>query len=135
DTDTPSPSPQATLEPSSLPAKVTPGNPVNMQPTDIYPRVNGVVVPAGLALAAQGKYTDAIAKLEDERQAQANAKGPDYDNAIYFLALTYVDSGNADRALAVLNDAKSNSPQYFAALAYAEYAKADYEKALTDATS
>ncbi len=133
-TDTPSPSPRATLEPSNTPANVTPGDPINAHPTEIYPKVIGVVVPAGLAAAAQGNYKDAIDKLESERNAQANVKGPDYDTIIYFLALTYVDAGNPDRALVVLDEGKSDSPLYHAALGYAEYAKGDYDKALADSS-
>src|SRR5258708_9142038 len=129
-TDTPSPTPKAPAQPSPLPPNAPKGNPVDVQPTAIYPPVNGNIVPEALSLAAAGKYDEAIAKLESEQKGLENVKRPDYDTIIYYLALTYINAGNADRALALLDSNKTDTASYHAALAAALYAKGQYDKAL-----
>ena len=132
-TDTPSPTPKAPLQATALPLNVTKGDPYNPQPTPLYPPVNGQIVPEALALANAGNYDAAIAKLEGEQKGLENVKGPDYDTIIYYLALTYVNSGNADRALAILDSNKADSAIWHAAEGAALYAKSQFDKALPEA--
>src|SRR5258708_8641093 len=135
-TDTPSPTPRATAVPSATPGeKIPKGDISNQEPTVIYPpEAASNPVKDALALDSIHKYDEAIAKLEGERKGLENVKGKAYDAIIYFMVQVYIDAGQVNKAIELLNQNKSNSPFYLAALAYIQYVQKDYDNALSTAT-
>ncbi len=138
-TDTPSPTPRGTATPGfTPPAGVPNGNTLFREPTSVYPNVQGNAVLDALALINSGKYDDALTRLDGERKSLENVKNDPsrrgtYDTMLYYTALLYLRQNNADRALTVLNENRSDTPIYRAALAQVYFAQSDYDRALTEA--
>src|SRR5262249_9064234 len=86
-TDTPSPIPKVPFTPTyTPPPSIQQGSFINREPTAIYPNVTGNAIKEAQALIAQGKFDDAIARLEKERQGLVNVKGDPYDIVVYHMA-------------------------------------------------
>jgi tetratricopeptide (TPR) repeat protein len=135
-TETPSPVPRSSATPSYTPP---PGVEVGSGPahgaTPVYPNEAGSAVREAQILMVAGRYDEAITRLERERQALINVKGKDYDAVIYHMVRSYLAQDNADRALALLNEYKSDTPTYQAAQSFVHFAQKDYTTALREATA
>jgi len=145
-TDTPTPSPTVgytttpSLTPripdtptSTLPPPATPGSIYYRPNTPSYPVSNSGPMLTGQAYYAIGRYSTAIAAFSTEMKVNDLSKGTIYDIALYLNVLAQVDSGNAERAAALLRDYKSDSALYHAAVGYVALNKGDTTTALSEA--